>query len=319
MSKIGVGIIGTGSIADSSHAPAVHAVSDTELVAVLSRDELCGRDFMKKHFSSGAVYTSIDQFVTDTAINLVIICSPDVLHYEQAKACLEAGKHVLVEKPMTTDVDQATELEELAKQNDLVLQTGFHLRHHAGHAKLKQQIDAGTIGAIKHIRAIWAFPMADDSNWRAKDTMTNWWSLSAVGSHCIDLARWISGDMDDWKQFSPVTNADTWRGPHDETAMLSAQLASGPTVEVTSSVLFGPYTRLEVFGDKGRAVCAGTFNRNGDGRVTINDDELAYDSESPFKRQLQHVATAIASRVNDSNGRTGLRSIQDLSKFTSDS
>ena len=309
-----IGIIGLGGIADTAHAPAINDVDGAQLVAVLSRDAEKGRAFLSKHNPpDGTVITSLEDFVSNSDTDLVIICSPDGLHYEQTKACLEAGKHVLAEKPMTTSTDQAKELVELASAKGLLLKTGFHLRSHNGHKLLKQKIDAGEIGNVRHIRAIWAFPMPDDSNWRAKDDTTRWWSLSAVGSHCIDLTRWLANDTDDWKKFQAVTTNQVWGGPHDETAVISAQFASGPTAEITSSVLFGPYNRIEIFGDKGTAVCSGTLGRDGTGRITINEKEMTYDPVIPFVNQLQEIKDSIESGImNQIDSSVGLRSVLDL-------
>jgi 1,5-anhydro-D-fructose reductase (1,5-anhydro-D-mannitol-forming) len=314
MKNIGVGIIGTGGIAGTGHAPAINAVNETELVSVLSRDSKQGKDFLDKHSSPrGSVHTSLSDFVGDSRIDLAIICTPDGLHYEQAKACLEAGKHVLLEKPMALTVDEARELVYLAKDRNLKLAIGFHLRSHNGHIELRNKIENGVIGKLHHIRAIWAFSSYDDSNWRANDKMTKWWSLSAVGAHCLDQARWFANDIEEWKQYSAVTSNRTWNGPHDETAIISGQFSSGVTLEVTSSVQFGPYSRLELFGDKGFAVCSGTFGRDGTGRITIDEQLMDYVPVNPFNSQLQNIVQSIFSKEDlRADGSTGLRNVEDL-------
>lgn len=168
MTKIGVGIIGTGGIAGTAHVPAINAIPETTLTAVLSRDKTNGQDFLDQHNQPDAsVYSSINDFVDDSNIQLVIICTPDVLHFEQAKVCLEAGKHVLLEKPMALNDDQAKELINLAHTKNLKLAIGFHHRSHQGHIELQKRIEQGEIGKLRHIRAIWAFSTYDDSNWRA--------------------------------------------------------------------------------------------------------------------------------------------------------
>lgn len=314
MKKLGVGIIGTGGIADTAHAPAINAVNETELVGVLSRDKKRGKDFLDKHSSPHeSVHATLNSFVENSRIDLAIICTPDGLHYEQAKACLEAGKHVLLEKPMALTVDEARELTTLAEKRGLKLAIGFHLRSHNGHIELRKKIESGVLGNLRHIRAIWAFSSYDDSNWRANEKMTKWWSLSAVGAHCLDQARWFANDMKEYKQFTAVTANNTWNGPHDETAIISGQFSSGVTLEVTSSVQFGPYNRLELFGDKGFAVCSGTFGREGMGRITIDEKIMEYVPINPFTSQLQNVVQSILSEeVLRSDGNAGLRSVEDL-------
>jgi predicted dehydrogenase len=238
------------------------------------------------------------------------------MHYAQAKAALLAGKHVLLEKPMTLENHEATELAKLAEDNNVVLSVGFHLRSHAGHRLLKVKIHSGVIGTIRHIRIIWAWPVGDDTNWRAKSEQTKWWSLSAVGSHCVDLARWFANDYEDFVKLNATLTNAVFNGPHDETAVVSAELSKGASVEVTSSVLFGPYNRIELFGDKGRAVCVDTLGREGAGRIAINDEDIVFDVTDPFLTQLQNIVNHIDNRVElNAPSEAGVRSVKDLNKI----
>jgi predicted dehydrogenase len=134
VSKFGIGIIGTGDIAGDCHVPAIKALDNSMLVAVLSRDKSRGKEFLRVHNQLDAeVYTTLEHFVADPKIDMVIICSPDGLHAQHATVCLGAGKHVLLEKPMATSLEEAKELVQLADGQRLILATGFHLRFHSGH------------------------------------------------------------------------------------------------------------------------------------------------------------------------------------------
>ena len=172
--QLGIGIIGTGNIASSGHGPAIGQVDGAKLVAVLSRSLQDGKAFLSKMGSAGRAYDDVKAFLHDDEIQLVIITSPDGLHYEQAKRCLVAGKHVLVEKPMTLEVHEAEELTRLAESKGLVLAIGFHLRSHSGHRLIKERLDSGAIGEGRHIRIMWAWPVDSDQNWRANDDFPKW-------------------------------------------------------------------------------------------------------------------------------------------------
>lgn len=317
MKKVRIGIIGTGNIADSAHAPAIASVQSAELVSVLSRDKKVATDFLLKHNAvDGVAHTSLSSFVEDPRSELAIICSPDGLHFEQASACLQAGKHVLLEKPLAISEAEASRLVKLSEDNRLVLATGFHLRSHIGHLKLRDLVNAGEIGELRHVRAIWAFPQKDASNWRAKNKLTKWWSLSAVGSHCLDLTRWFARDMQEWLSVSSAIANNVWEGPHDETAVISGQLKSGPTIEVVSSVQFGPYNRIELFGSKGQAVCEGTMGRDGAGVIKVNDELLEFEPRIPFEEQLKNVIECVQkNQTPRADGVDGLRSVRDLLCF----
>lgn len=313
-----IAIIGTGNIASTAHAPAIAAIPETRLTAVLSRNEESGTEFLRQHGTPEAkVYTKLADLAVDPGVDLVIVTSPDFLHYEQARACLEAGKHVLLEKPMTLEAQQAEELATLARSKGLVLAIGFHLRSHAGHRLLRDKIIQGkAVGNVRHIRVVWSYLQTDDTNWRAKDEFSKWWSLSAVGSHCIDLARWFADDMNDWQQLKATIANNLWHGPHDETAIVAGQVSNGVTVEVVSSVQFGPYNRIEIFGDQGNALCDDTLGRAGAGSININGEQLDFTPVNPFASQLQNVLSAINDTAAlNAPAEAGVRSVQDLLKI----
>jgi predicted dehydrogenase len=313
MSEIGVGIIGTGYIATVGHAPAVTDVPGTRLAAALSREESSAADFLGRFDARDATpYDDFGAFLADPDIGLVIVASPDGLHFPQAQASLRNGKHVLVEKPMALRVSEAQQLVDLAEAQDLVLASGYHLRCHPGHESLRARIQAGAIGTIRHMRMFWSYPIPE-SNWRARSGFGRWWSLSATGTHGLDLARWFGDDMADWAQFSSVISHTKWQVPRDESAAVAAQLASGPTVEVLGSVQFPEYTRVEIFGDRGAAICAGTLGPDGAGEILLNGEPFAFTPGSPFVRQLTGVLGAISGQSPPvAGGDAGLRAVKDL-------
>jgi predicted dehydrogenase len=119
--------------------------------------------------------------------------------------------------------------------------------------------------------------------------------------------------MDDWAQFTSVLSNSKWQAPRDESAVIAAQFASGPTVEVLSSVQFDEYTRVEIFGDRGFAVCAGTFGQDGAGEIHLNDEPLEFTPENPFVIQLAGVLDAISGELPPpADGAVGLRAVRDL-------
>lgn len=316
MSKVRIGIAGTGSIAEAAHGPAIKELDSAELVSVLSRSAETGRAFLGRHdaASIAEVHTQIECFANDPELDLAIICTPDRLHFDHARACIDAGKHVLLEKPLAVSTAEAQSLVNLANEKKVVLATGFHLRSHAGHRKLRHALaQDAAIGELRHVRVIWAWPNSSNDLWRANSNLGKWWSLAAVGSHCLDLARWFASDHDDWQHFSSTIATNLWGGPHDETAVIAAQLANGVTVEVVSSIQFGPYTRAEFFGAEGSATCEGTLGRGGAGRILINDIEFDFIPTNPFEAQLRNVVSAIAGdEPLMANGTAGLRSVKDL-------
>lgn len=119
MKELCLGTIGSGSIVHTI-LDQVNVTDGIRLTAVYSRTEEKGRQ-LAAEYGAGRVYTDLDAFLADEEMNTVYIASPNLLHYEQTRKALLAGKHVICEKPFCTKADQARELTALAKEKRLFL------------------------------------------------------------------------------------------------------------------------------------------------------------------------------------------------------
>ena len=106
---VNIAVIGPGKIARNQLAPALNQVADARFWGVLSRDRQRGIEFAEAHKAKSPepVHTQLESLLSDPDLDAVIIATPDKLHAERTIACAAAGKHVLVEKPMATDVESA--------------------------------------------------------------------------------------------------------------------------------------------------------------------------------------------------------------------
>ena len=145
MEKIRMGTIGSGFIVRYMLGN-VMRTDGIELEAVYSRSRDKGEQ-LAGEYGCSKVYTDMDAFLTDKAINLVYIATPNLLHYEQAKKALLAGKHVLLEKPFTTKYEHARELAQLAAEKGLFLIEAAPTGFLPNFAILKEEL--GKIGRIK--------------------------------------------------------------------------------------------------------------------------------------------------------------------------
>ncbi len=98
-------------------------------------------------------YTRLDEVLTDSTIDAVAIASPAASHGALARQALEAGKHVFVEKPLCLDIDEARELDALAKSRGLVLMVGHLLRYHPAFIALQESVANGSIGVLRYIHS----------------------------------------------------------------------------------------------------------------------------------------------------------------------
>ena len=145
MKEIRLGTIGSGVIVHSI-LDNVQRTQGIELEAVYSRSQEKG-DKLAAEYGCNKVYTDMDAFLADENVNLVYIATPNLLHYEQAKKALLAGKHVLLEKPFTTKAEHARELAAIAKEKHLFLVEAAPTGFLPNFAILKEEL--GKIGPIK--------------------------------------------------------------------------------------------------------------------------------------------------------------------------
>ena len=128
-------------------------------------------------------------------LDVVFIVSPHTLHYEHAKACLEAGAHVHLEKPMTTDVSDAQALIDLAADRDLVLQIGYQRHFHPGYIELKRIVDSGRLGELHTVSAYMGqrWITTQRGTWRTDPSLSGGGQFYDSGSHLVDTLLWVTG------------------------------------------------------------------------------------------------------------------------------
>ncbi|MFF0869911.1 Gfo/Idh/MocA family protein [Nonomuraea sp. NPDC003560] len=294
--SVRIGIIGTGSIARDQHGPACVEVAGAQLNSVLSRTAENADNFASSFVLDRKVKSFIDRdaFLADDSLDAVIIASPDSLHFEQAKACLEAGKHVLVEKPFALTLDESLALIQLADKTGLQLGVGFHLRWHPGIEHVLNLIKKREIGNVRHIAMRWTFLRDTTADWRADPAFSRWWSLSGVGSHCLDLMRMFM-DRFGWTRsfLSGSCMSGILGSRNEETTLITAIFQQGLTAQILSSVLFPSQSELSFFGDKGSITCDGLLGRSAPGIVTLNGMPSTYVFENPYRRQLEGFCSSI--------------------------
>jgi predicted dehydrogenase len=226
------------------------------------------------------------------ACDALVIATPDGLHAEHAARALRNGMHVLVEKPLTLVTEDAETL--VAAARDRVLAVGYHLRHHAGHQLVREQLTS-LVGELRSIRIRWAWPDPAIAGWRAHGQAAAWWSLAALGTHGIDLALWLAGDA--------VAEVACVREPPsgiDHAAEVGLRFASGVLANISVAITHRARPSFVIAGTAGEVECSDTLGARGAGTITHRDSatrasrELAFVVEDPYLRQLGAFAARCA-------------------------
>jgi len=185
------GVIGTANIARAAVAPAVRA-SDHDLLAVASRDEARAASFADE-FDVPRAYPSYEDLLADDDLDAVYNPLPNSLHARWTKRAADAGLHVLCEKPLAVDANEAIELARYCRDRDVTLMEAFMYRYHPRTARAAEL--AAELGPIRHVTATFTFPLSGSEDVRLQSDLAGG-SLMDVGCYAVSAARLFLGEPD---------------------------------------------------------------------------------------------------------------------------
>lgn len=188
-----IGIIGCGGIANSKHMPALKKVPDCEMVAfcdiIPERAQKAARDFGTP---DAKVYTDYRKLLADPSIAVVHVCTPNRSHSFITVDALEAGKHVMCEKPMAINSAEAKKMLDAAKRTGKKLSIGYQNRFRNDSLYLKKEAEAGTFGEIYYAKAT-AIRRRAVPTWGVflNEYEQGGGPLIDIGTHALDLTLWM--------------------------------------------------------------------------------------------------------------------------------
>ncbi len=191
MTKTGFGVIGTGIVGGAWHAHVYHHMPKSELVAVCDLNGERAREIAER-YGVQHVYTDYRELLARDDIAAVSIATPDFAHRDIAVAAARAGKHILVEKPLATTVDDAEAILAAVDDAGVKLMVDFHNRVNPAFVTARQSVLDGELGDIKYIYARLSnttFVPTQMLPWASKSS-----ALWFLASHTCDLSHWLLND-----------------------------------------------------------------------------------------------------------------------------
>jgi predicted dehydrogenase len=184
------GVIGTGTFG-SRHIQALDRHPGAELAGILELNREQGERAAAAFARTPVpVYTDIDEFLAIPGLGAVTVATPDHLHAAPAVAVAKAGKHLLVEKPLATTVEDARAIVDAANESGITLMVDFHNRVNPPFMDARQAVADGTVGDVKYVYARLSNTMSIASGIRWASSSSSLWFLA---SHMVDVAQWIIG------------------------------------------------------------------------------------------------------------------------------
>jgi D-xylose 1-dehydrogenase (NADP+, D-xylono-1,5-lactone-forming) len=292
------GFLSTAKINDKLLAGAAEA-DRLHVVAVASRDAARAEAYGRARRIERA-YGSYEALLADPDIDAVYISLPNSLHVEWSIRALEAGKHVLCEKPLSRRPDDVERAFDAAERAERVLMEAFMYRHNPQTARLTALVDAGAIGRLRLIRAAFSFPLADAADVRL-DPSLDGGALMDVGCYCVSGARLLAGEPEEvyGEQVLGGSGVDdlftgTMRFPGD----VVAQFDSGFVLQVRDE--------LEAIGEDGSLFLDDPWHSRTpvlELRGKTGVEEIVVDVADSYRLQLENMAAAIRGEAAPLLGR----------------
>jgi D-xylose 1-dehydrogenase (NADP+, D-xylono-1,5-lactone-forming) len=279
--------------------PPAQASPKVELVAVASRDAARAEAYARE-WGMERAYGSYEALLEDADIEAVYISLPNSLHVPWSIRALEAGKHVLCEKPLARSAAEAEEAFDAAARAGHILMEAFMYRHNPQTTRLTQLVTEGAIGRLRLVRAAFSFHLADPQNVRLRPDVEGG-ALMDVGCYCISGARLLAGEPEHVyaeQTLGPtgvdVVFAGTLRFPGDVVAQLDCGLVVPERDE------------LEAIGEDGSLFLDDPWHARRpvielrrDGAV----ERIELAPEDSYRLELENLSDAIRGRAEPLLGR----------------
>jgi predicted dehydrogenase len=234
-----IGILGAANIAPMALIrPASRLMPETTVLAVAARDPERAQRFATRH-GIPRVHSTYDALLADPDVDAVYNPLPNSLHKLWTIRALEAGKHVLCEKPFAANAAEAQEMADAAARTGKVLVEAFHYRYHPLFARMRAILDAGELGTVEHFEVNFVIPLlrAQDIRWR-KDLAGG--GLMDTGCYTVSLLRHLAGAE------PRVLRADArWtKGGVDRWLGTDLRFDDGRTARLTCGLLAASFLRI---------------------------------------------------------------------------
>jgi predicted dehydrogenase len=292
------GFLSTANINDKLLAGA--AESDRpDVIAVASRDAARAEAYARERGIERA-YGSYEELLADPDVEAVYISLPNSLHVEWSICALEAGKHVLCEKPLSRRAAEVERAFDVAEESGRLLMEAFMYRHNPQTARLMELVDGGVIGRLRLVRAAFSFPLTDAENVRLNSSLDGG-GLMDVGCYCVSGTRLLGGEPERvyGEQVLGESGVDelftgTMRLPGD----VLAQFDAGLVLPVRDE--------LEAIGEAGSLFLDDPWHCKRpviELRTAGGVEEIAVEPADSYRLQLENMSDAIRGEAEPLLGR----------------
>jgi predicted dehydrogenase len=293
MSRLRIGILGAAKIAPAALIRPAREVPDVAVVSVAARDPERARHFADKH-GIERVHPTYEALVEDPEVDAIYNPLPNGLHGRWTLAAIAAGKHVLCEKPFTANANEAAIVARAGDESGLTVMEAFHYRHHPLAARMREVVEQGLIGEVRHIEAWMCFPLPFRRDIRYRLDLAGGATMDA-GCYAINMIRFMAASEPE-----VVSARAKLSGPGVDRAMVAdLSFADGRTARMHTSMWSSEVLRIgvRVTGDRGELRVLNPVSPQHYHRLVVRTPagkRIEHVSgPSTYQYQLEHFAEAV--------------------------
>jgi len=254
---------------------------NAELIAVMDANKAAA-DACKEKYNAKYAFDKMEDVLALDEIQAVYIASPVFCHKEQAMAAADAGKDILIEKPVGLTAAEAEEIAAYCEAKGVKMGVGFMMRFHSYHQAMKEIVESGKIGEIVSARAqltCW-YPEMENC-WRQDMKLSGGGAMMDMGVHCVDLIRYITGL--EVVEAAGICGNQIFKYSVEDAGGVIMRLSNGAVAYVDANFNIpdaAAKCKIEFYGTKGSIFAQGTISQveGGEIEVLCTDDSLGYDA-----------------------------------------
>lgn len=288
-----IGILGAAAIVPRALIRPARGISEVVVAAIAARDPLRAEAFARKH-GIARVHECYDAMVTDPNIDAVYIPLPNSLHSSWTVKALHAGKHVLCEKPLASNAEEAVSMVDAAERSGKILVEAVHYRYHPLAHRVHEIVSSGKLGKIQQLDLFNCFPVLRGSDIRYRFDLAGG-SLMDMGSYSVNFARYLMGTEPEVLSAEArlaAPNVDRWMRAH-------LQFPGGTKTTITCSIWSARllHAEVRVAGETGNLTVVRPNTPHLFGRLHWSSEGISY-SEKPaagmtYEYQLRAFVNAV--------------------------
>jgi xylose dehydrogenase (NAD/NADP) len=292
------GFLSTANINDKL-LPGAEASPDVDLVAVASRDAGRAEAYARERGIERS-YGSYDELLADPDVEAVYISLPNSMHVEWSIRALDAGKHVLCEKPLSRHPADVERAYDAADKNGRILMEAFMYRHNPQTKRLVELVENGAIGRLRLVRAAFSFPLADATNVRLNAELEGG-ALMDVGCYCVSGSRLLAGEPEVVYGQKVAASSGV-----DELFAGTLGFPGGVLAEIDCGLVLPERDELEAIGEEGSIFLDDPWHSRSpvlELRRDEGTERIELEPEDSYRLQLENMSAAARGRAQPLVGR----------------